>query len=51
MQKFKLLPPTREVCEPNVLCGHFERCIWMTCLQPEPPKMDLLQLFLIILKY
>ena len=38
--KLESLPPTTEVFLLNVLCAHFQACIWNSCLLSAPPVMD-----------
>ena len=38
--KSESLPPTTEVFQLNVLRMYFQACIWMNCLEENPPEMD-----------
>ena len=48
--KLESLPPTTEVFLLNVLRAHYQACVWNSCLQPRPPKMDPYQVKCLIIE-
>ena len=40
LPKLESLPPTTGVFQLNVLCAHFQACIWMNCLDENRHEMD-----------